>query len=245
VLYKGGTPAARQRTAIPGEGRTDRGPLIRSRRNLHEGRGHGFRRRSSAFFPSSKLKDGPEDDDIVSLNRHMLDDFGAAANPATKRRNYRLVGAIWLDKPGTHLCGQPEIRSTPAGRRTRRRRSNRWWERTAFPAWRWKSFTQDSFANCFSLSRYPPGQGTTGSSCWAAKKLKRQPHLLEIRRRIQMSAGKGELMGFQRIKGKFSTRVWRHGSSRNGNPDLSGHGQTFSWATQGGPARGKWVTTSD
>ena len=58
------------------------------------------------LFPTSKCSTAegstPDlDDEVVSINRSVQQLFAANASTASdKRRNYQLVGAVWLDNPG-------------------------------------------------------------------------------------------------------------------------------------------------
>ena len=52
------------------------------------------------MFPASKSTDIKEDDEVVAANDSMRKLFSVTAlDPKDKRRNYQLVGAIWLDRP--------------------------------------------------------------------------------------------------------------------------------------------------
>jgi hypothetical protein len=52
------------------------------------------------MFPASKSTDTNEDDDVVAVNASIRALFSAShLDMKDKRRDYQLVGAIWLDNP--------------------------------------------------------------------------------------------------------------------------------------------------
>jgi len=54
----------------------------------------------SRMFPVSKSQGGDEDPDIVGVNQSMRENFRKVKlPPQDRRRNYQLVGAIWMDDP--------------------------------------------------------------------------------------------------------------------------------------------------
>ena len=72
-----------------------------------------FRRFPASKMSKSSLVNPDEDDDVVSLNGHMTDGF-KAGSADDRRRNYRLVGAVWLDKPALSFQLKQPLRN-PTG----------------------------------------------------------------------------------------------------------------------------------
>lgn len=141
ILYKGGTSAA-VANGLPAD--TD---LVGAFDPVAQSFTKGGIFQTSVFrlFPTSKLENVPEDDDVVSLNGHMRDDFAKARQD--KRGHYRLVGAIWLDHPETTFqlgkalanpqgVGPDDDGAVVVGE-------------DGLSSMAMESFTQDSFVNCF------------------------------------------------------------------------------------------------
>jgi hypothetical protein len=119
------------------------------------------------IYPGSKTTDLKEDDDISDLNNFMASLFVAAPNDA--RRNYRLVGAIWLDQPEKSFAADKKFANPPS-------------MSTDDPAaivagedglssMAMESFTQNSFVNCFSCHDTRQVKDPTGTVLLSAKKL--------------------------------------------------------------------------
>jgi hypothetical protein len=93
VLYKAGTPANLANQAI---NETDL--MLDAATQKFEGQQTSIYR----LFPASKSNTTQPDDAISSLNSNVEVLFAQAAaqlDPADQRGHYRLVGAVWMDKP--------------------------------------------------------------------------------------------------------------------------------------------------
>lgn len=115
-----------------------------------EARSQKFQAATSVFrvFPASLSKQAEEDQALKTLNAHMGELF-ASSDPSGQdlRRNYRMVGAVWIDQPGS---------KDPNGVF----KANRSFENTpehtllagedALSSMAMESFTQQSAPNCFS-----------------------------------------------------------------------------------------------
>jgi hypothetical protein len=125
-------------------------------------------------FPASKLLDPAADDDVVTLNKNLEHDFKTRM-PADKRGNYRLVGAIWLDKPESFKVdskiGNPpnvspdDLNAPVAGE-------------DGLSSMAMESFTQDSFVNCFSCHDTRPVRDLTGNTVLMPAKKLNVSHIL-------------------------------------------------------------------
>ncbi|WFU26763.1 hypothetical protein QA649_11300 [Bradyrhizobium sp. CB1717] len=144
LLYKGGTPASAA-NVIPSDAELVSAfdPLTQ---NFTKG-GTKLQTSIFRFFPSSKLADGLEDDDIATLNRHVRDDFRSSAAD-DKRKNYRLVGAVWLDKRESTFAADRKF-ANPSGTGPDDDGAVVVGE-DGLSSMAMESFTQDSFVNCFS-----------------------------------------------------------------------------------------------
>jgi hypothetical protein len=92
-LFKGGTSADRGNQAI---GNTE------LRLDQATQKFTGQQTSIYRMFPASKSNTTHPDDAITSLNNNVKELFARAAgrvSPADKRAHYRLVGAVWMDKP--------------------------------------------------------------------------------------------------------------------------------------------------
>ena len=121
------------------------------------------------YFPTSKTTDkkgDKEDPDITDLNDSVRALFESAA-AQDKRRHYRLVGAIWLDKPETFAVNKP-IRN-PLGMSTDDPLAPVAGE-DGLSSLAMESFTQNSFVNCFSCHDTRAVRGN-GAILMPAKKL--------------------------------------------------------------------------
>jgi hypothetical protein len=115
-----------------------------------EARSQKFQAATSVFrvFPASLSKQAEEDQALKTLNAHMGELF-ASSDPTGQdlRSNYRMVGAVWIDQPGS---------KDPNGVF----KANRSFENTpehtvlagedALSSMAMESFTQQSAPNCFS-----------------------------------------------------------------------------------------------
>lgn len=99
-------------------------------------------------FPGSKSVGAgtDEDGDVTELNKSMTSLFAQIA-PTDPRRNYRLVGAIWMDKPQLLTANMPI--TNPAGMDTDDPSAIVAGE-DGLSSMAMESFTQNSFVNCFS-----------------------------------------------------------------------------------------------
>jgi len=103
-------------------------------------------------FPASKQSNSPqdnpeEDGELASLNGHLTDDF-KAASADDRRRNYRLVGAVWLDKPEVSFKLGQALRN-PEGV-TGEDDGALVVGEDGLSSMAMESFTQDSFVNCLA-----------------------------------------------------------------------------------------------
>ncbi|MGJ4883773.1 MULTISPECIES: hypothetical protein [unclassified Bradyrhizobium] len=100
------------------------------------------------MFPGSKsvVTGTDEDGDVADLNKSMTSLFVQNA-PNDPRRNYRLVGAIWMDKPKLLTANMPI--ANPAGMDTDDPAAIVAGE-DGLSSMAMESFTQNSFVNCFS-----------------------------------------------------------------------------------------------
>ena len=87
-----------------------------------------------------------EDGDVTDLNTSMTSLFAQSA-PNDPRRNYRLVGAIWMDKPQLLTVDMPIV--NPVGMDTDDPAALVAGE-DGLSSMAMESFTQNSFVNCFS-----------------------------------------------------------------------------------------------
>jgi hypothetical protein len=120
------------------------------------------------LYPASKLGATDEDDDVVSLNQHMVGDF-ASGNAADKRANYRLVGATWLDKPEATFVVNAKL-ANPSGVGPDDPGAVLVGE-DGLSSMAMESFTQDSFVNCFSCHDTRPVKDLNGNLLVPAKKV--------------------------------------------------------------------------
>lgn len=163
ILYKGGTstPPANQ---LPGDA-----DLVAAFDSVTQSFTKGGTFQTSIFrlFPTSKQQNVPEDDDVVSLNGHMRDDF--AKRGPDKRSRYRLVGAIWLDHPETtFLLGKPLANPPGVGPDSDGAIVV---GEDGLSSMAMESFTQDTFVNCFSCHDARRVTDTQGNVLMTAKKL--------------------------------------------------------------------------
>ena len=92
ILYHGGTPANQGNQAI---GETDL--RLDDATQSFPGQQTSIYR----MFPGSKSNSIDPDDAVVSLNNNVVALFARGADTrADPRGNYRLVGGVWMDKPG-------------------------------------------------------------------------------------------------------------------------------------------------
>ena len=115
-----------------------------------EARSQKFQASTSVFrvFPASLSKQAEEDQALKTLNAHMGELF-ASSDPSGQdlRRNYRMVGAVWIDQPGS---------KDPNGVFKANRSFENSPEHTllagedALSSMAMESFTQQSAPNCFS-----------------------------------------------------------------------------------------------
>ncbi|QOZ66595.1 hypothetical protein WN72_09575 [Bradyrhizobium arachidis] len=121
------------------------------------------------MFPGSKSVGAgmDEDEDIVDLNKSMTSLFAQNA-PNDPRRNYRLVGAIWMDKPERFAPGMKI--ENPAGMTTDDPAAIVAGE-DGLSSMAMESFTQNSFVNCFSCHDTRVVKDLNGNVVLKAKKL--------------------------------------------------------------------------
>ncbi|MCK1744139.1 hypothetical protein IVA80_25710 [Bradyrhizobium sp. 139] len=121
------------------------------------------------MFPGSKSvgTGTDEDGDIVDLNKSMTALFAKNA-PNDARRNYRLVGAIWMDKPDQFKTNMPI--ANPAGMDTDNPAAIVAGE-DGLSSLAMESFTQNSFVNCFSCHDTQAVTDNDGNVIVQAKKL--------------------------------------------------------------------------
>ncbi|WP_426421761.1 hypothetical protein [Bradyrhizobium genosp. A] len=100
------------------------------------------------IFPGSKSVGSgtDEDGDVADLNKSVTSLFAQNA-PDDTRRNYRLVGAIWMDKPRLLTTNMPI--ANPVGMDTDNPAAIVAGE-DGLSSMAMESFTQNSFVNCFS-----------------------------------------------------------------------------------------------
>jgi hypothetical protein len=121
------------------------------------------------LFPASKSQGGEEDSDIVAVNVSMRENFRLAKLSAEgRRRNYQLVGAIWMDDPSqfrSNMFLHGQTTDTPgaliAGE-----------DRLSITAM--ESFTQSEqagFPNCFSCHNTKRVTDNDGKQIIPAKRL--------------------------------------------------------------------------
>jgi len=129
----------------------------------------GTKLRTSIYrwFPASKLQGTTEDEDIVALNGNMVRDFGA--RPGDERANYRLVGAVWLDKPESSFILNQKF-ANPTGVGPDDDGAVVVGE-DGLSSMAMESFTQDSFVNCFSCHDTRAVKDLNGNVLTPAKKL--------------------------------------------------------------------------
>lgn len=102
LLYRGGTAANAGNVAI------DETELVLDPATQSFKRAGGGIAQTSIYrmFPASKSHTTHPDDAITSLN-HNVEELFKQADPADRRRYYRLVGAQWMDKPAYFKLNTP------------------------------------------------------------------------------------------------------------------------------------------
>jgi hypothetical protein len=121
------------------------------------------------LFPASKSQGGEEDSDIVAVNVSMRENFRLAKLSAEdRRRNYQLVGAIWMDDPSqfrSNMFLHGQTTDTPGALIAGEDRLSS----TAM-----ESFTQSEqagFPNCFSCHNTKRVTDNDGKQIIPAKRL--------------------------------------------------------------------------
>ncbi|MDA9445967.1 hypothetical protein XI01_04390 [Bradyrhizobium sp. CCBAU 21360] len=166
VLYKGGTLASAANQfltdAIMASSFDERSQTFLSG-------GNPLQTSIYRMFPGSKSVGAgtDEDEDIVDLNKSMASLFAQNA-PNDPRRNYRLVGAIWMDKPERFAPGMKI--ENPAGMTTDDPAAIVAGE-DGLSSMAMESFTQNSFVNCFSCHDTRVVKDLNGNVVLKAKKL--------------------------------------------------------------------------
>jgi hypothetical protein len=105
VLYKAGTSYSK--TNIPASDADMAQSFDEVSQSFTKG-GHLLQTSIIRSYPASKIKDINIDDDVASLNASMLKLFDSIGpmGKTDPRRNYQLVGAVWLDDPKTFGVGK-------------------------------------------------------------------------------------------------------------------------------------------
>jgi hypothetical protein len=119
------------------------------------------------IFPASKTTDAEQDEDVTDLNNSMASLFAANA-PNDLRRNYQLVGAIWMDKPDRFAANMSI--TNPPGLSTDDPMAIVAGE-DGLSSMSMESFTQNSFVNCFSCHDTHAVKDLAGNVVVPAKKL--------------------------------------------------------------------------
>ncbi len=120
------------------------------------------------LFPGSKTSDINEDDDITDLNKSIQLLFEGNAK-SDLRANYRLVGAVWLDKPEVTFAANKKF-ANPPGTTTDDPGATVAGE-DGLSSMAMESFTQNSFVNCFSCHDTRAVKDFDGNVLLAPKKL--------------------------------------------------------------------------
>lgn len=138
VLYKAGTLASKANTLHDDQALWK---TFDSTTQTFKKNGKPYQTSVYRAYPASKLIGIEEDEDIVSLNENMLSRLGG-----DRRGGYRLVGAVWLDRPEKTFFADQTFSNPPgvtsddgpvAGE-------------DGLSSIALESFTQDSFVNCLS-----------------------------------------------------------------------------------------------
>lgn len=119
-------------------------------------------------FPGSKQTDIAEDGDVTQLNQYMASLFPQLA-PNDPRKNYQLVGAIWLDKPESTFKEGLSFKN-PQGMSTDDQNAIVAGE-DGLSSMAMESFTQDSFVNCFSCHDTRAVKDLSGNVLMPAKRI--------------------------------------------------------------------------
>lgn len=166
VLYKGGTLASAANQFLPDA--TMASSFDEKSQTFLSG-GKPLQTSVYRMFPGSKSVGTAtdEDEDIVDLNKSITSLFAQNA-PNDPRRNYRLVGAIWMDKP-ERLAPGMKIEN-PAGMSTDDPAALVAGE-DGLSSMVMESFTQNSFVNCFSCHDTRVVKDLNGNVVLKAKKL--------------------------------------------------------------------------
>jgi hypothetical protein len=163
-LYKAGTLASAANQFVPD---SKMASSFDAKTQTFQSAGKPLQTSVYRMFPASKSTDTNEDEDVVDLNKSMTSLFAQNA-PNDLRRHYRLVGAIWMDKPDRFAAGIKI--ENPAGMSTDDPKAIVAGE-DGLSSMAMESFTQNSFVNCFSCHDTRVVKDLSGNVVLKAKKL--------------------------------------------------------------------------
>jgi hypothetical protein len=207
ILYKSNTPASQANTAIVTDQPLGSPIQFDEATQTFKTTAGGVAQTSIyRMFPGSKSDVVAVDDEVVAVNNSVGNLFPAA----DIRRNYRLAGGVWLQKPESFkLNVGPFDDSTLQG-------ENR------LSGMAMESFTQDR--NCLACHNTTTVKNDTTNKPIISAKLLNVSHVLS-----KFLASQPPTFKDVRDILEQAMKVW---TQANGAPNLGGHGPTFKWDTK-------------
>ena len=246
VLFKDGSTADQINTAVVTDQAPD--PTFDEATQTFKTTGGLLQTSIIRLFPASKSNTTDVDDEIQGVNDSITKLF-AAKSANDPRRNYRLIGGVWLKNPlgqqGTFKLGV-EFKDKD-GQTTDDPNSVLQGE-DRLSGMAMESFTQDQFPNCFSCHSTKAVTDDDTGDVIISPKLLNVSHVLSKFLSSQITpeplkTQKGEKsvpnnvspaakLGFADVRNILDQAIQGWRQQHGGPPDLTGHGPSFKWDTK-------------